>query len=373
VSGGSSRRAYIDWARGLAVIVMIEAHTIDAWTRLADRKTRAFADLTILGGFAAPMFLWLAGLGVVFAASRTAERTGSRAAAVDAVVRRGLEIFILAFLFRLQAFIVSPGSHPITIFRVDVLNVMGPSVVLAGLAWAISTRTTWRTAIFSAIALAIAMSTPIVRTWRFVDQWPIWLQWQVRPSGEFTTFTFFPWAGFVFAGAAVGALLGTARTETADRRLRFALAVVGAALVAIGFATAARPTIYTVPASFWTSSPTWFAIRAGIMMAVLAALSIIPVIQGDTYAERSRIVRVMTSWQAPLATMGRASLFVYWIHVELVYGYASWMWRHRLPVWFSAIAWLAFTALMYSAVLARDRLLARRSSSVLGSATLSRA
>ena len=27
-----SRRAYIDWLRGLAVVVMIEAHTIDAWT-----------------------------------------------------------------------------------------------------------------------------------------------------------------------------------------------------------------------------------------------------------------------------------------------------------------------------------------------------
>ena len=31
----SDRRAYIDWARGIAVLVMIEAHTTDAWTRAA--------------------------------------------------------------------------------------------------------------------------------------------------------------------------------------------------------------------------------------------------------------------------------------------------------------------------------------------------
>ena len=38
-------------------------------------RTIAFRDATVLGGFAAPLFLWLAGLAVVLAATRTAERT----------------------------------------------------------------------------------------------------------------------------------------------------------------------------------------------------------------------------------------------------------------------------------------------------------
>ena len=79
----SNRRAYIDWARGVAVLLMIEAHTTDAWTRAADKKSMLYRDATILGGFAAPMFLWLAGLAVVLAATRSAERTGSRAQAVE--------------------------------------------------------------------------------------------------------------------------------------------------------------------------------------------------------------------------------------------------------------------------------------------------
>jgi uncharacterized membrane protein len=130
-----TRRLYIDWARGLAVLLMIEAHTVDAWTRAADRESIGFRNATILGGFAAPLFLWLAGLAVVLSAARTASR-GGRAAAVDAVCRRGLEIFILAFLFRIQAFIISPGGPALAIFRVDILNIMGPAIVAAGLVWA---------------------------------------------------------------------------------------------------------------------------------------------------------------------------------------------------------------------------------------------
>ncbi|HEV3063141.1 MAG TPA: acyltransferase [Vicinamibacterales bacterium] len=357
---GSTRRAFIDWARGLAVIVMIEAHAMDAWTRAADRNTRAFADLTILGGFAAPLFLWLAGLGVVLSASRTAERTGSRMLAVDAACRRGLEIFLLAFLFRLQAFIVSPGGHPVTLFRVDVLNVMGPAIVAAGLAWALSDRAVWRVPFYGALAAGVAMLTPVVRAAPGVDLLPTWVQWYVRPAGDLTAFTLFPWAGFVFAGAAVGALMVAAPTADADRLVRLAIGIGGAALIVIGFYTAARPSIYSVPASFWTSSPTWFAARVGIMMVALAGMSAIP-------------VQPASRWQRPLATLGRASLFVYWIHVELVYGYASWLWRHRLPVWASVGAWAVFTALMYRAVVVRDRYLARRSAEFIPRVTVSEA
>jgi hypothetical protein len=52
--------------------------------------------------------------------------------------------------------------------------------------------------------------------------------------------------------------------------------------------------------------------------------------------------------------MGSNSLFIYWIHVELVYGYASWGWRHRLPLWGTAIAYVLFCSLMHRAIGWRD-------------------
>src|SRR6185295_11201727 len=134
----SNRRSYLDWMRGIAVLLMIQAHTFDAWTRPDVRATAAFRNVTILGGFAAPLFLWLAGIGVVMAATNAARRSGDRASGVSAGCRRGLEIFILAFLFRLQGLIVSPGGHLVTLFRVDILNIMGPAMVVAALVWGIT-------------------------------------------------------------------------------------------------------------------------------------------------------------------------------------------------------------------------------------------
>ena len=345
----SSRRlTYIDWARGIAVLVMIEAHTADAWTRLspAVRRTIAFRDATVLGGFAAPLFLWLAGLAVVLAATRTAEKTGSRRAAVEMICRRGLEIYILAFLFRLQGFIVTPGSHLVTLFRVDILNIMGPAMVVAGLVWGVARRAAARVLYYAAIASAFALVTPIVRASPAIDGWPLWLQWYMRPFNEFTIFTLFPWAGFVFAGGAIGALIAEARNERAERWLHAMLGAAGAALVAAGFYAAARPSIYSGrSSSFWTTSPTWFAIRVGILMLALTTIyAVFVALKG----------RVTSAVPDPLARLGRSSLFVYWIHVELVYGYASWPWRHRLPLWGSAIAFILFSLLMYRAIGLRD-------------------
>src|SRR5262249_36887716 len=56
-----------------------------------------------------------------------------------------------------------------------------------------------------------------------------------------------------------------------------------------------------------------------------------------------------------LERLGRNSLFVYWIHVELVYGYATWLVHGRLHLWQMAIAFGLFLALMFFALNVRDR------------------
>lgn len=334
---------------------MIAAHTTDAWTRPADKTSFAYGVAVVLGGFAAPLFLWLAGLGVAFGASRIVERTGSRAQAVEAMCRRGLEIFVLAFLFRLQAFIVSPPSTPLKIFRVDILNVMGPAMVGAALVWALG-KARARVVTYGLIATAIAMATPVIRATHAIDWLPVWMQWYLRPAGEFTTFTLFPWAGFVFAGGAAGTLLAAAGSGSLERRLHVALAVVGVVLIGGGFIAAEQPTIYR-SSSFWTSSPTWFAIRVGVVTIALTLCFIIERLSHATTTTQSpsALRAVVSSWQNPLAKMGRASLFVYWIHVELVYGYASWLWRGRLAFWGAVLAFMSFTVVMYGAIGLRDR------------------
>src|SRR5437773_1729865 len=141
---------------------MIEAHAGDSWTREASRHSIAWRNAVILGGFAAPLFLFLAGVAVVFAA----------------------------------------------------------------------------------IAAAITLVTPFIPSLALIDALPVYLQWQLRWTGEFTTFSVFPWTGFLFAGGAVGALIASARDESSERIVQVSLAIAGSALVMAGFCTASRPGIY---------------------------------------------------------------------------------------------------------------------------------
>jgi uncharacterized membrane protein len=322
---------------------MIEAHTLDAWTRASDRTSTVFGDAMVLAGFAAPLFLWLAGVSVVLAAEAAVRRGLSRRAAAESVCRRGLEIFVLAFLFRLQAFVVSPGAHPVTLFRVDILNIMGPGIAAAGLVWLMSASRPMIVAIYAALAAAFAMLTPVVRATAALDWLPIWVQWYIKPAGDNTTFTGFPWAGFVFAGAATGVLLVVGRESHAERRTHVRLAFAGILTAVGGYYAASLPSIYK-ESSFWTTSPTYFAVRVGVLMAALAAVYFLERLAADR--------RVTLS---PLARLGRQSLFVYWIHVELVYGYATWAMHRRLPFWGAVAACAIFSSLMYAAVVARDR------------------
>src|SRR6185436_8122413 len=60
----SQRLGYLDWLRGITVLVMIEAHTFDAWTLASERARPWFGRLMLLGGMAAPLFLFLAGAAI---------------------------------------------------------------------------------------------------------------------------------------------------------------------------------------------------------------------------------------------------------------------------------------------------------------------
>ena len=120
---------------------MIEAHTLDAWTRRRTATAGRIAWRSSLGGFAAPAFLFLAGVALALAA---ASRAAARRHAVRDVAamarRRGWQIFGLAFLFRLQSLLISGGRFPQSLLKVDILNVMGLAMVMAGALWALVPR-----------------------------------------------------------------------------------------------------------------------------------------------------------------------------------------------------------------------------------------
>ncbi|MEP7116608.1 MAG: heparan-alpha-glucosaminide N-acetyltransferase domain-containing protein [Acidobacteriota bacterium] len=328
MTAAPTRRVWLDWVRGLAVIIMVLSHVVDAWTRDADRTRTAFYWSTFVGGIAAPAFLFLAGLGTSLSGTAKLRAGLSRASATRALLRRGWIIFGLAFLFRLQSFVLGLGA-PVGLLKVDILNVMGLSLVVGAALWGAAATTAGRVALASAAAGAVAMAAPLVRSAPGLDTLPSVLQWYLRPDGNHSNFTLFPWAAFAFAGMAVGAALGAIRDPRDERRLLLTLAVLAGAGTAAAYWASLQPTIYPPGASaFWGASPTFFAIRLGFTVALLPLM----------WALRRR----MPAWLgAALATLGAASLFAYWVHVELVYGGIAILIKRRLPLELSLVATVA--------------------------------
>lgn len=331
---------------------MVMAHVTDAWTRPEDRSRTLYMYTVFMNGMAAPLFLFLAGLTLSMAASARTLKVGHAAAAVTAGMR-GLQVFGLAFLFRVQSQLLGWGALS-NLLKVDILNVMGLAMTMTAVVWRVSENRTIRVMLFGLATTAVAMSTPLVREAAGLSVLPDPLEAYIRPLPGRTNFALFPWLAFVFAGAIAGELVSAARTVKAERRLQIGLILAGLGGLLVAHAASFRPSIYPV-SNFWTSSPTFFFIRLGICTAMLPVAAIVDAFHGWA---RRMWAGVFPTPDVPgrvLTTLGRSSLFVYWIHVEMAYGGIARPVKRALPLEWSLVATVLLCGLLYAIVRWKDR------------------
>ena len=337
-----ARRTYIDVLRGVAVLVMIEAHVIDSWTRDADRQLHYYRQSMVLGGFAAPLFLFMAGIGVGRSVQSKARRRGDDRAAARIVTGRGLQIFALAFLFRLQSLVLSHGA-PRTLLKVDILNVMGPAIAGCAILWQTARGTRARAMLFAAATALAVFASPAVRAMTWLARLPDAIAAYLRPIPGLTNFTLLPWVGFVSAGVMVGLAVDAARTPASDRRVNLWLGVSGIVIALVAWQMSFLPPLDS-RSNFWTTSASFFFIRLGLMVASLAVAYL--------WEQRPSAGR---RW-SPLQALGRSSLFVYWIHVEMVYGLVSLPLHRAFTLTGAWLALAVFSGFMVTCVITKDRL-----------------
>jgi hypothetical protein len=208
--------------------------------------------------------------------------------------------------------------------------------------WRLAGNRTARIWLYALAATTFTMLTPVVRDTAWLGALPDSLEAYLRPAENRSTFTLFPWAGFLMAGALAGELLDAARTPSQERVLHLGIAMAALVGVAGGYAASFLPTIYA-NSTFWSSSPTFFFVRLGIVVATIPLAWLIGLTWG------------------PLVTMGRSSLFVYWIHVEMAYGGIALPLKRNLSWELAILATAALVVLLYAIVLWKNRVMARRS------------
>jgi uncharacterized membrane protein len=321
----AARLAHIDWMRGLACVLMFQWHCYNSWLAPSARNSSLYIWSQLGGTLPAPLFIFLAGISFALVTERLREKGTDRAVVARTTIRRGAEIYAFGLLFRVQEFALGYPHAPWTdLLRVDVLNILGLSMILMGVVcWLTATRdvSASRTrSIAGALATAtfVALASPYV--WTTLR--PKWLPWPLESyfDGVHTfgtpqpwLFPVFPWSAFAFAGLAVGFFLFS---DVARQKQSVVFGGIGVAAVLACTLSALfdqNPIHFYSPAvyDYWHTSPNFFLMRCGILLVILF------------------LAYAWCRWGlaqrgfSPIIQLGQTSLLVYWVHIEFVYGRLS--------------------------------------------------
>lgn len=307
--------------RGLACVLMFQTHCYASWLSPEARKSSSLIVWSQLGGtLPAPLFVFLAGVSFALVTERLRAKRLERNVIAKQTILRGAEIFGMGLLFRVQEFALGyPWSPWTDLLRVDVLNILGLSMMLMGvLCWLTGggdvARARMRTLVSGlCTAAVVALVTPPLWT----THRPKFLPWplesyingvHVFDKPQPWLFPLFPWSAFAFGGLAVGFFLFS---DFAKRKEGLAFALLGGTGIFASFLSvlfdSSRVRLYAVY-DYWHSNPSFFLMRCGILLVILS------------------FVYMWCRWGlaqkgcSPMIQLGKTSLLVYWVHIEFVYG-----------------------------------------------------
>jgi uncharacterized membrane protein len=385
----ASRIEHVDVLRGLAVIFMILLHTADGWLLPELKLGASWQLIRVFGGLAAPLFLALAGLslGLKWGPRTMAERH----AGLWADAGRGLSIWVLGYLMRVQMWFVDGGGYKQLTAWIGALGLL----LAYGLAYRTFTKlgqpgTSWpsfgRTLMFSVVLatatlLWLAPRVPPTRLAGLlrVDvlqaigmSLALLCLWARAPLSHRALGALLLGTGLAIALAsgtthawlpgslppALAAYLGNWETPAGQPRIAmfpllpwFAYASVGAALGLYWGALRKRGTpilrsVVTLTAagaalalvSYESSAhvQSWLKAAPDIvqLVRVLYRVGVSCVLAGAAYALAISPFASSPPVRA-LVTLGRESMLVYWVHLEFCFGAAGTALRHlsTYPEW----------------------------------------
>jgi len=310
---GSNRLEYLDWVRGLGAAVMLQGHVFQSYLKPELKEGGPYLLSQFLGGMPPALFLFLTGVTLAFLMDSTERKGVAPVERVTTSLRRAAYLFGLAFAFRLQLWIFGIPAPWQDLFRVDVLNCMGFSI--AALSAMALFRTAERIRLCAVLGLAIAFGSPLISQidWSGVP----WLV-RVYLIPDYNFFGIFPWGAYLAFGMSAGSIIRTVSPDAIERCMQWAAVLGGALILACQYFANAPYRIYA-KSEFWLNSPAQILTKLGVTLLLLAFAFL-----WTRYGAKPG-----WSW---VRQFGTTSLLVYWVHIELIYGRASGLWKGNLNV-----------------------------------------
>ncbi|HJL16349.1 MAG TPA: heparan-alpha-glucosaminide N-acetyltransferase domain-containing protein [Sandaracinaceae bacterium LLY-WYZ-13_1] len=307
VKARGRRITFVDLLRLIASFQMVTGHTIDGLLVEELRQGAVFERWTFVRGLTSVAFMVAAGLSYHLSTLARFERHKSDPANVRRRLRRGAWLVILGYLLHFPGAIF--GDDPAMAARAlheatiaDVLQCIGLSILaLEGLTL-LARRP--RQVVWAALALAgLAFGlAPLLDAVTPEGPWRFALNYLTHRGGSL--FPLLPWAGYVFAGVAIGALAlpKGARTDPAVPPLRLAACAVG--ILAVAFALSASPLLDAAGVAK-NAQPAFTTLKLGLVVGFVALLAL----------ASQRLGRL----PGPLQALAGESLMLYVSHLLVLY------------------------------------------------------
>lgn len=336
----SEKRLYaLDLARFIAMIMMMQGHTLDTLVSpsILDINIFPWNIWTYVRGLTAPIFLMVSGAVHVFVLKRNSDGT-LKQATKQRRISWALTILGLGYLMMFPAsrivdlpFVTQQAWH--YVLQVNILQLTGVSLLLL-LFSALFTRSNTSLGITSfVIAIATFLLSPIVHAFPLHNYLPLALSNYVSFANG-SLFPIFPYSGFLFMGVAIGAYLERfelkQRTEIIKRKgivfgFAFLLSALLCELVFILFLNNSIP---------GPMSPTMMFSRIGFVLLFFSFCAF--------------IVDKLHVWKESFVFFSGKSLPIYMIHLFIIFGTP---WSYGLASFYAKQTSLQFGLLAAFAVI----------------------
>jgi len=307
------RYLFVDLLRAWAVILMIEGHVLNSLLRPDLKETTVFGIIHFLNGIVAPAFLFMAGFTFAVASRRKwDDYLHLRKPLFRQVGRLGF-VLTLAYVLHLPYFSLRRTIQDATpqdlasLFQVDVLHTIAVSLLILLLVLIIVRREKWLRYSAFVLAVIVVFSTPVIWDYDFTKIFPLPIA-DYFNAKQLSLFPLFPWAGFVFCGTLASQYFLSAQQRGEEGRIMRGFFLAGVALVLVGYLSDKLPIQVYRTYDFWHTSPSFFMIRLGIVMMALS---------GMWWYEKK-----VSPKPGVMQVIGQESLFVYALHIIVVYGSA---------------------------------------------------
>jgi uncharacterized membrane protein len=301
------RLRFIDMARSIAILLMLEGHFVDDSLLLSvrDPENIIYSTWFYIRGFTAPVFLTVTGLIFVYLLLKNREEAYFKNIRIKKGFKRVVELFFWGYMVQYYSF------HVLECIAAGILSIL----IIFGIYKLVKVIPLW-IYFFTAGILMFSF-------YLYMRELPKDLRWPVNAWGYIQNafhgpnnkaiFPIVPWMGYTMFGAMFGALLHDMHKHVQKLYFSFIVLLVGVTLLFFGKELLAG--IDDIINSFMPSfkynfvALDWLYERVGMVFIILSILMVVDKYLGHRLNDNSLFLKV-----------GQNTLTIYIIHMSILYG-----------------------------------------------------